>query len=112
VVRMILDCLYAPGVYHIWPEDWQFGGADGTDPRADPRWHPTTYEYWDDRLEICWRTQTPLCDDEALDNCTWVASLGKSFNPIMVIAIRYNGLPQKLPWFYDKETDTLTRKAA
>ncbi len=106
--HIILDCPYAPGTYHLWPEDWQFGGAEGTDPRADPRWHPTTYEYWDDRIEICFRTQVPLCDDEALDMCTWVAGLGKSFNPERVIAIRYDGKPQWLPWVYDKTTDELT----
>lgn len=105
---MILQCKFNPYTYHIWPEDWVFGGASGLDPRADPRWHPTTYEYWDDRIEICFKTQTPLCDDEALDMCTWVASLGDSFNPQRVIAVRYNGEPQWLPWTYDKTTDTLT----
>lgn len=106
--HIVRQCQFAPSNYHCWPEDWIFGGPDGEDPRADPRWHPTTYEYWDGKLEICWRTQTPLCDDEALDHCTWVASLGKSFNPVWIIAIRYNGLPQKLPWEYNKETDELT----
>lgn len=102
------DCPYAEGEVHSWPEDWTFGGANGTDPRADPRWHPTTYEYWDDRIEICFKTQVPLCDDQALDMCTWVAGLGKSFNPMWVIAVRYDGTPEKLPWTYDKETDVLT----
>lgn len=56
------------GCIHEYPDDWEFGGAVGADPRADPRWMPTTYEYLGKMFERVAITQTPLCDHEAIAN--------------------------------------------
>lgn len=110
----IIPCEWNPSTYHLWPSDWIFGGANGLDPRADPRYKTSAYEYYDDKLDIIWRTSVPVCDDHALDYFTFVADRGPSFNPVWVVAIRHNRVPQKLQWTYDKATDTITpiQKAA
>lgn len=106
---MKIICNYTdPPHEHEFPEDWIFGGASGLDPRADPRWRPTTYEYYNERAERLWCTQTPLCDDQALDECTKIASMGPTFNPHWISAIRPDTGAEMLPWTYDKATDTLT----
>ena len=64
--KWVLECEY-DGPDHIFPKDWFFGGTDGSDPRADTRWLPTTYQYFDDRLDLIHTTQTPMCDDQAID---------------------------------------------
>lgn len=54
------------GCEHEFPDDWTFGGAVGADPRADPRYLPTTYEFLDRsfrRIHVCC---SPLCDHEAI----------------------------------------------
>lgn len=102
-----LYCGYDDGP-HFYPGDWQWGGANEIDPRADHRWRPNTYEYYSDRLEIIHVTQTPLCDEEAIDNFTVVASYGPGFNPVHVSARRPDGTLEMLKVKYNKATDTAT----
>lgn len=104
---MILDCFYTdPPHQHEYPPDWVFGGADGLDPRADERWQPTTYVYYDKDLTILHVTQTPLCDDEAIDQFTLVAGWFRDANPNWIIVTRPDRTTETLPWNYDKSTDT------
>lgn len=102
---VVLECNYEPPHEHYFPSDWQFGGPNETDPRADPRWIPTTYTYLDERLESIHVTQVPICDDQAIDNFTQVAGWGKDFNPVWIQAERPNGVVEILKVKYDKETD-------
>lgn len=67
---IVKECRYDPPHTHEYPDDWEFGGANGGDPRADPRWQPTTYVYLDDHLTVVHTTQAPTCLDEALDQFT------------------------------------------
>ena len=97
--------------YHEFPDDWQFGGARGTHPGADPRYKPTTYEYFDEKLQRVELTQTPLCDDQALDEFTKVANRSPKHKPHIVMAIRPSGKPELLPWEYDKATDELSPRS-
>lgn len=98
--------------FHEFPDDWQFGGARGTHPAADPRWKPTTYEYWNEfRVQRLFLTQTPLCDDQALDEFTKIANRGPKWNPTMLMVIRPDGKPEVLPWIYNKETDELSPRS-
>jgi hypothetical protein len=108
-MTIIIDCPYEPPHTHEYPDDWEFGGASGLDPRVDRRWHPTTYEYIDADLKRSHVTQVPLCDDEALDYFTFVANLGPSFNPVWVWAVTPEGV-RTLPFTYDKATDTVYPK--
>lgn len=107
---IVIECPFEPPHTHEYPDDWMMGGASGLDPRADPRWRPTTYEYYDDKLQRIAVTQTPLCDDEALDHCTAIAGRGPDWNPVWVRAIRPGDHAEMLPWTYDKATDTLLPK--
>lgn len=100
-----IECAYE-GPVHEYPYDWVFGGSNESDPRSDPRWRPTTYEYYNSRIEIIHVTQTPLCDDEAIDHFTWVASLGPGFDPVNISARRPDGIIEMLKVRYDKGTDT------
>lgn len=101
----VVECGYDPPHEHRFPMDWQFGGADGTDWRADERWQPSTYFYFDDRLHLIHMTQVPACDDEAIDLFTWVASLGTAFNPVWLRVKRPDGSSETLPVTYNKQTD-------
>jgi hypothetical protein len=102
-------CNYTdPPHVHEYPDDWIFGGADGLHPGADPRFKPSSYTYYDDKIMPCWVTSAPLCDDQALDECTWIASLGKSFTPKYISVRRPDGTEEMLLWEYDKVSDTLT----
>lgn len=109
-----LPCQYE-GPPHEFPDDWEFGGADGEHPGADPRYKPTTYHYYNDQAQVIFTTQTFLCDDEAIDKFTKVSQYGKSFNPVWVSATRYlkdgSRVVEMLPWTYDKDTDTATERA-
>lgn len=91
---------------HEFPEDWIFAGANGIDPRADVRWMPTTYQYFDEKLKLLHTTQTPLCDDQAIDEFTIVSTFGPGWNPVW-IAVKRQGEEkfQMLPVKYDKATD-------
>lgn len=57
---------YGEGCEHTFPDDWEFGGAVGGDPRADKRWRPTNYVYFDRTLRPIHYTCVPLCDHAAL----------------------------------------------
>ena len=103
---MLLDCGYddAP---HEFADDWIFGGANESDPRSDPRWMPTTYQYFDDKLMRIHITQTPLCDEQAIDEFTKVASFGPLYNPVWLAVKRHGESEFKmLPVKYDRATDT------
>ena len=108
---MILVCTYTdPPHEHEWPDDWEFGGANGTDPRADPRYQASTYTYYDRDASVLWITQAPLCDDQALDEFTKIANMGVSFHPKWLGVKRPDGSVEMLGWIYDKATDTLVPK--
>lgn len=91
---------------HEFPDDWQFGGANGTDPRADTRWVQSTYLYYDDRLRVVHFTQVPICDNEAIDYFTKVASYGPEFNPCFLQVKRPDGHIEPVAGRYDKDVDT------
>lgn len=74
-----LECAYEPPHTHEFPDDWQFGGANGKDPRSDPRWTPTTYVYLNDHFDEVWITQAPLCLDQAIDEFTKYRALGATY---------------------------------
>lgn len=50
------------GCEHEYPDDWTFGGANGGDPRADPRWMPTTYQFLDRNFRTIFTCSSALCD--------------------------------------------------
>lgn len=97
-------CPYG-GEDHSYPDDWVFGGADGKDPRADPRFMPTHYQYIDAEYGFCYLTGSYLCDDEALDNFTLVA---QDSDPKFIAAKRPGDNKYRLmPFVYVAETDTV-----
>lgn len=100
-----LDCRYELCPGHEWPDDWEFGGPTGLDPRADARWRGPTYIYFDDKLEDIALTMTPLCDEQAIDEFTKIANLGPGFNPVYLAKRFGRGPLQMLPVQYDKTTD-------
>ena len=105
---IVIECGYEPEHTHEYPDDWTFGGANETDPRADPRWHPTTYEYYDDKLRRIAQTQVPICDDAALDYFTNIANRGADWNPVWIAAIRPDQRgAEMLPFKYNKADDTV-----
>jgi hypothetical protein len=55
-----------PECKHPLPGDWEFAGATGEDPRADPRWQPETFSYLDRMLHRITITQVPRCIHEAI----------------------------------------------
>jgi hypothetical protein len=98
-----IECDYSdPPHVHEYPDDWQFGGADELDPRADPRWKPTTYTY---TTEIT-VTQVPLCDDQAIDEFTRICQW-RGATPRWVAAKRPGEKAEMLPWLYDADNDTV-----
>ena len=101
---IVKECRYEPPHHHEFPGDWCFGGANGEDPRADPRWTPTTYNYLDSHLDVVWTTQAPLCDDQALDEFTKHRDLGVQF-----IQVRRPGSREfeLLAYQYDGSSDTV-----
>jgi len=110
---MKIKCRYGfDHEYHEYPNDWIMGGANGEDPRADPRWKPTTYLYYDWQAQVIWTTQTPLCDDQAIDEFTKVRDMGTTMRPKWIG--KYRGLPggpvQMLNVVYDAATDTVTAR--
>jgi hypothetical protein len=97
-------CKYEPEHFHEYPKDWFFGGPQNSDPRADPRWKPASYTYLDGSLHEVWSTGTPLCDDQALDECSKHAELR-----VVYVQVKRPEAPiEILPWSYDSKTDTLT----
>jgi hypothetical protein len=105
VIEIECDFTDPPHV-HEYPDCWIFGGANELDPRADPRWKPTTYIYYDRDTSEITTTQWPLCDDEALDNFTQVARI-RGADPRWISAKRPSSSPEMLPFLYDKATDTV-----
>lgn len=101
-----LDCGYSDGP-HVYPGDWVFGGPYHTAPQADTRWLPTTYQYRDDKLSVIHITQTPLCDEQAIDEFTRVASWGPTLRP-KFLEVKRPGEEKftMLPVEYDVATDT------
>jgi hypothetical protein len=102
---VVIACPYEPPHEHRFPADWQFGGANGLDPRADPRWETTVYEYFDGQLHCIHTTVVPLCDDEAIDRFTNVAGYGPTFDPVYLSKRRPYEKGEMLPWKYDKASD-------
>jgi hypothetical protein len=90
---------------HRFPDDWEFGGANGQDPRADPRWQPTTYRHLAAHLDEVWLTQTPLCDDQAIDEFTKHSELG-----VVYLQVRRPGERDfvLLDWQYDRVADLVS----
>lgn len=105
MTELVVECPFDPPHEHVFPEDWQFGGADGSDFRTDPRWRPSVYVYISDRLQLLHTTVAPSCDDEAIDYFTTVASFGKDFNPKWIRVRRPDGSSTTLPVIYNKATD-------
>src|SRR6478672_10448353 len=98
---MFIVCHYTePPHMHEYEEDWLFGGANGLDPRADPRYKPTTYTYYDSDATLLWTTQAPLCDDQAIDEFTKIAAMGPTFRPKWLGVKRPDGSVEMLPWVY------------
>ena len=104
---IVQKCLF-DGPDHEYPDDWQFGGANGQDPRADPRFEVNNYTYFDADVQPIWVTSVPRCDDEAIDMFTWVGQLGPDFKPKWLSVRRADGTEQMLKLTYDKTTDVVT----
>jgi hypothetical protein len=102
---MIVTCRHEPPHAHEYPDDWEFGGANGTDPAADPRWRGSTYTYWSDKFELLELTSAPRCDDQAIDYFSMVAKHFKNSNPHFIQAKRPDGTVETLPFRYNRETD-------
>lgn len=101
-----LDCGYSDAP-HEFPDDWTWGGPNGTHPGADPRWKTTVYTYYDERLAVVWTTSAPLCDEQAIDEFTTVTSYGPGFKPVYLSARRPGVAKEEMiPVKYDAATDT------
>jgi hypothetical protein len=89
---------------HIYPDDWTFGGADGTHPGADPRFETSRYWYFDERFDLVDVSSAPVCDGQAVDEFTRVARLG--FRPVYIGKRNASeSTPDLMPWRYDPATD-------
>lgn len=93
---------------HVYPADWIFGGADGLHPGADRRWKPTTYTYRNEMLEQVYVTQTPLCDEQALEEFTKVRDIGSGFDPVYLEILPPGGVAYLASWRYNGHSDTLS----
>lgn len=101
-----VECPFEPPHTHTYPDDWIFGGADGTHPGADSRFESNRYYYYNDKFDLIYVTSVPLCMDEAIDHFTFVANLGGSYNPVYIGSrAPEESVPQMLPFRYDKSTD-------
>ncbi|HWI68582.1 MAG TPA: hypothetical protein VNS88_09395 [Nitrospiraceae bacterium] len=105
---VIVECDYLEDHTHEYPDDWFFGGPRGMDPRADPRWVLVTYEYIDNRLDVIHMTQTPICEQQAIDEFTKVAAFGPGFNPIWITKRQGDEQPHTLKVIYNKLTDEVS----
>lgn len=107
----VIECSYEPVHTHSFPRDWTFGGANGLDPRTDPRFMADTYIYYDDKLNLLHITSAPLCDEQAIDEFTKVASWGPTFNPRWLQVRRFGERsPITLPVEYFKDEDAVYDK--
>jgi hypothetical protein len=102
---ILIDCPYEPPHTHEFPDDWEFGGANGLDPRTDRRWVNTKYRYLDDHFNVVWGTGVPLCEDQAIDEFTKHAELGAKY-----LQAKRPGSDEYelLDWQYDRATDTVS----
>lgn len=108
IEEVVVTCYYTdPPHEHVFPADWVFGGADGMHPGADPRWKPTTYTYRNALLEHVYVTQTPLCDDQAIDEFTRIRDMGTGFDPVYLEIQPPDGLAFLARWRYDGPSDTV-----
>jgi hypothetical protein len=106
VGKLIQECNYEPPHVHAFPKSWVFGGPSGTDPRADPRWKPDIYTYYDAGLQVLHVTSVPFCDDEAIDDFTHVADFGPGYHPVYIGVVRAGERKLTLlPWVYDEKED-------
>lgn len=101
-----VQCRYEPPHTHTYPDDWEFGGPAGTDPRSDSRWRGDTFLYYDENFNQIWLTQTPLCDDQAIDEFTKIAAISPAFKP-MYLGVKRAGQRkvEMLPYKYNRQTD-------
>ena len=107
-MTIIIDCDYDIPHTHEFPDDWIFGGANGLHPGADPRWEPTSYTYYNSSFEPIATTSAPVCDQQAIDEFTIVASYGLGFTPVYLSAKRRGELAgTMLPVQYSKSDDTV-----
>lgn len=106
-MTLVLECPYEPPHVHEFPDDWEFAGADGTDPRADHRYRSDTWVYLDATLHEVHLTQVPLCDDQAIDEFTKVAGWG--LNPVY-LQVKRAGTTEfiVLEWKYDEQSDQVS----
>lgn len=103
--EVVIECDYLDEPHeHRFPADWRFGGADGLDPRADPRFVTVNYHYFDTEFKPLWHTSTPLCDNQAVEEFTQVRDMGKNIKPYVVRRV-CQGKAEWLPWLYDHKTD-------
>lgn len=107
-------CLEITGkeIIHLFPADWIFGGANELHPGADRRWKPTTYSYFNAKLEIIHISQTPLCDSEAVYEFAKVQSFGPGFEPVYIQAERPDKSVKGLPYIFDPTTGSITTRPA
>lgn len=107
--KLVQECPYESSHVHKFPKNWFFGGPDRTDPRADPRWLPASYLYYDAGLRLLHTTSVPFCDDEAIDDFTRVAAFGPAYDPVYIGVVRPGERKQHLlPWVYDKKEDLVS----
>ena len=103
---LVQECPHEPEHAHEYPSDWFFGGPEGTDPRADPRFRPDTYVYLDGSLHVVHTTSSFVCDDEAIDEFTTVAGWKSGFAPVYLQVRRAGSSAlDTIPWTYDRATD-------
>lgn len=107
-MTVIIECEYDIPHTHEFPDDWEFGGANGLHFGADPRWEPTVYTYYNESLEEICITSAPLCDQQAIDEFTKIAALGSGYSPVYLSA-KHRGEPvgTMLPVKYSKTDDTV-----
>lgn len=103
-------CKAEPEHVHSYPDDYILGGTTGTHPGADARNQPVVYQYYDEAARPLWATVVPICDDQAIDYFTMVASFGPYFNPVWVSARSQDRTLRMLPFVYEKATDTAWEK--
>lgn len=84
------------GCKHEWPDDWEFGGANGLDPRADSRWMPSTYQYLDKGLNQIHVSQVPLCDHAAKGLFKGAVERYKHAEACYIIVDRPDGKPEMI----------------
>lgn len=99
-----LECRFEPPHAHEFPDDWELVGPTGRDPRGDRRWCGSTYVYLDDHLNEVWTTQTPLCDEQAIDEFTKHRDIGATYVQVRRPDERDFVL---LDWQYNPESDTV-----